>query len=159
TPRLLVARWIAFLAAMVAVGLFVLRIAIARPVVSRVPGTSLRAVSIAFAAATAVALVAIPVYVLLAAAEFALRSAFAVGALLPLLRKSAFGRGYVDLELCLALFAGAAAVALWLDRPRRPQRSVAQLLALAGAVAAAAATLLVPGTVGHAGQTSPRGLA
>jgi copper transport protein len=158
TPKLVAARWLAFLSIMAAIGLFVLRIAIARPVVARVAGARLRHVSIAFGIACLVALVAIPVYFLLATAEFALRSFWSFGALFPLVRVSAFGRGWVDLELVFALFAGAAAAAIWLDRPERRQRSVAALLALAGALGAAAAALLVPGTVGHAGQTSPRGL-
>jgi len=158
TPKLVTARWVAFLSIMAAIGLFVLRIAIARPVVARVAGTGLRYVSIAFGAACVVALLAIPVYFLLATAEFALRSFWSFGALFPLVRVSAFGRGWLDLEFVFALFAGAAAVAIWLDRPERPQRSTAALLALAGALGAAAAVLLVPGTVGHAGQTSPRGL-
>ena len=48
---------------MAAIGLFLLRIAIARPVVRRVPGTRLRAVSLAFGVAARVALVATPIYV------------------------------------------------------------------------------------------------
>ena len=36
-------------------------------------------------------------------------------------------------------------------------RSVAELLSVAGACAAAAACLVVPGLAGHAAQTSPRG--
>jgi copper transport protein len=158
TPSLLVARWVAFLAVMVAVGLFVLRTAIARPVVSRVRETRLRAVSIAFVVALAIALVAVPVYVLVATAQFALRSVFDVGTLVPLMRVSAFGRGFLDLELMLALFAGAALVALWLDRPERPRRSVAALLALGGALLAAGALLFAPGASGHAAQTAPRAL-
>jgi copper transport protein len=158
TPGLVTARWVAFLSLMAAIGLFVLRIAIARPVVARVAGTRLRNVTIAFGLASAVALVAIPVYFLLATAQFALRSFWSFGALFPLVRVSAFGRGWVDLEFVFALFAGAAAVAVWLDRPERRQRSIAGVLALAGALGAAAAVLLVPGAVGHAGQTSPRGL-
>ena len=159
TPRLLVARWLTFLAMMAAIGLFVLRIAIARPVVRRVDGTNLRAVSIAFFVASAIGLLVAPVYVLLATAQFALRSVWKVGALVPLVHASAFGRGYLDLELCFALFALAAAVALWVDRPERRERSVAEIVAYAGALGAAAAVLVVPGTSGHAGQTSPRGLA
>jgi copper transport protein len=158
TPKLVVARWVAFLAMMAAIGLFVLRIAVARPIVARVPGTRLRDVSIAFGVASAVALVAIPVYFLLSTAEFALRSFWSLRALLPLVRVSAFGRGWLDLEIVFALFVGAATVAIWLDRPERRQRSVAALLALLGALAAAGAVLLVPGTAGHAGQTAPRGL-
>ncbi len=112
--------------------------------------------SIAFAVALAVALVATPVYVVMATAQFALRSVFDLGAVVPLARASAFGRGYLDLELVLALFAVAAAVAIWVDRPEREQRSVAELLSLLGSAAAAAAALLVPGLSGHAAQTAPR---
>jgi copper transport protein len=143
---------------MAAIGLFVLRIAIARPVVTRVSGTRLRTVTIAFGVASLVALLAIPVYFLLSTADFALRSFWSFGALFPLIRVSAFGRGWLDLELVFALFAGAAGVAIWLDRPERRERSIAAVIALTGALAAAAACLLVPATVGHAGQTSPRGL-
>src|SRR5439155_15602403 len=113
TTTLLIARWITFLAVMSAIGLFVLRMLIARPLVRRVRDTELRWVSIAFAVAAAVALVAIPVYLLLATAKFALRSAFAIGAIVPLIRVSAFGRGLVDLELCFALFVVAALAAIW----------------------------------------------
>ena len=158
TPSLLVARWAMFLSMMAALGLFVLRAVIARPLVARVPGTRLRAVTIAFAVAIAVALVATPVYVLTATAQFALRSAWSVGALVPLMRVSSFGRAYLDLELLLALFAFAAAVALWVDRPERPQRSLAELLALLGALLAGGAALLAPGAAGHAAQTAPRWL-
>jgi copper transport protein len=160
TPRLVAARTVAFLAVMAAIGLFVLRIAIARPVVRRVRGTRLRAVSIAFAFAAVVGLVAIPVYVDLATAQFALaRSAFDLGKIVPLMRSSAFGRGYLDMELTFALFVLAAGLALWVDRPEREQRSVAEVFAVAGALLGAAVTLLIPGLSGHAGQTSPRGLA
>ncbi len=154
TPRLVTARWIVLLAAMAAIGLFVLRMLIARPV-----GHSLRGVSIAFAIAIVSALLAAPVYLLLSTAQFSLRSPFDVGALAPLLDVSAFGRGYLDLELCLALFAVAGAIAIAIDRPERARRSIAELLATTGALLAAAAVMLVPGVAGHAGQTSPRGVA
>lgn len=159
TPALLIARWITFLSAMAVIGLLALRLAIARPAVARVRGgVSLRGLTVAFGVAIGVALVATPVYVDIATAKFALRSAFDLGGLVPLLRSSAFGRGYLDLELALALLAIAAAVAIRLDRPDRPTRSTASLLATGGAALAAAATLLVPGLAGHAAQTSPRGL-
>jgi copper transport protein len=132
---------------------------IARPVVRPVREARLRAVSIAFFVAAAVALVATPVYVVIATADFSLRSAFDLGALFPLLRDSAFGRGYLDLELVFALFVVAAGLAIWIDRPERPQRSIAELLALTGALGGAGAVLLIPGLSGHAGQASPRGLA
>jgi copper transport protein len=159
TPRLVTARWVAFVGLLAAVGLFALRIAIARPLVVRVAETRLRAVSVAFWVALAVALVAVPVYVLLATAQFALRDWWDVGALVPLMRVSAFGRGYLDLELLLVLFGLAAGVALWLDRPERARRSVAALLALTGVGLTAGAVLLAPGAAGHAAQTSPRWLA
>jgi copper transport protein len=158
TPSLVTARAIVFLSIMAAIGLFILRIATARPVVRRVPETHLRALSIAFGISAAIALIATPVYVVMATAEFALRSAFDFGNVLPLLRDSAFGRGYLDLELTFALFVLAGAVSLWVDRPERPQRSIAELMSTVGALLAAAATLLVPGLSGHAAQTAPRGL-
>jgi copper transport protein len=148
TPRLLAARWVALLSAMLAVGLFVMRMLIARP---------LKPLSLAWGIATAVALLAAPVYVVLATAQFSLRSAFDLSALAPLLDASEFGKGYLDLELCLALFALAGAIAIRIDRPDRPRRSIAELAATAGALLAAAAVLLVPGVSGHAGHTSPRG--
>ena len=157
TPRLVIARWVAFLSVMAAIGIYALRMVIARPMVRRVRDTNLRRLSSGFFVAAAVALVATAVYVVVATAQFALRSAFDLSALFPLLRVSAFGRGYLDLELGFALFAAAATVSIWLDRPERRQRSIAELLALAGALLAAAAVLVVPGLSGHAGQTPPRG--
>jgi copper transport protein len=158
TPELVTARWLAFLTVMSAIGIFVLRMLVARPLVRRVSGTRLRALSIAFFGVSAAALVVVPVYVLLATAQFALRSAVDVGALIPLMRASAFGRGYLDLELCFGLFVLAAGITIWIDRPEREQRSIAEILAVTGALGAAAAALVIPGTSGHAGQTSPRGL-
>src|SRR5207244_287800 len=157
TPSLVTARAIVFIAVMAAIGLFILRMAIARPVVRRVAGTRLRAVSIAFGVAAAIALLATPVYVVMATAQFALRSSFDLGNVLPLVRDSAFGRGYLDLELTFALFVVAGTIALRVDRPERERRSIAELLSLGSAFLAAGATLLIPGLAGHAAQTSPRG--
>ena len=154
TPSLVTARWLMFLSAMAAIGLLVLRLFVARPL--RSPP---RAISRAFWISLAVALVATPVYVLMATAQFALRSMWSLGAVVPLMRTSAFGRAYLDLELLLALFAIAAGVALWVDRSDRSKRSIAELLATAGALLAAAGVLLIPGAGGHADQTSPRALA
>ncbi len=154
TPQLLIARWVVFLSFLSALGLFVLRMLIARPV-----GRSLRGISIALGVALSVALVAVPVYVLFATAQFSLRSVFDLGAIVPVARASAFGRDYLDLELVLVLFAVAAGIALLVDRPERPQRSVVELLSLWAALGAGAAALVLPGLAGHAGQRSPRGLA
>ncbi len=159
TPRLLVERWIVFLSLMSAVGLLLMRLLIARPIGRGQGRPSLRAASIAFVVAAAVALVSIPIFVLTATAQFALRSVFDVSSLVPLARASAFGRGYLDLELTFFLFTIAGAIAIFVDRPERRQRSIAELLALTAALAAAAATLLIPGLSGHAAQTAPRGLA
>lgn len=158
TP-LLIARWLAFLTTMIAIGLFVLRMLIARPLVRRVEGTTLRALSIAFVVCSVLALIAIPAYLEESTAIDSLRSFFAFGALVPLWRTTAFGRGYVDFEVCFALFCVAAWIAVWVDRPELPRRTVAAFLSLAGALAAAAAVLLIPGLSGHASQTSPRGVA
>jgi copper transport protein len=155
TPGLLVTRWLMFISVMVAIGLLVLRLAIARPG----GGRHLRPLSVTFVGFSLAGLVAIPVYLDFATANDALRSVFDVGALVPLYSVTAFGRGLLKLELCFALFCVAAWVALWVDRPDRPLRSVAELLAGTGAALAAAAVLIIPGTIGHAGQTSPRGLA
>jgi len=158
TP-LVVAKWLAFLTVMTAIGLFVLRVVIARPLVRRVSGTSLSRLTLAFAVVAALGLIAIPAYLEEAVSIDSLRSFWSVTAVVPLWRLTAFGRGYVDVELCFALFVLAAAVAIWTDRPGREGRSVAGLLALSGAFAGAAAVLVLPGAVGHAGQTAPRGVA
>ena len=158
TPNLLAARWIMFLSVMVSIGLFAFRMLIARPLMARVEGTNLRPVTIAFCVMAAVGVVAIPTYLDIATSIDSLRSPFAVGELVPLFRVTAFGRAYVDMEICYVLFVAAAAVALWVDRPLRRQRSIAELLSVTGALVGAAAVLLVPGLAGHAAQTAPRGL-
>jgi copper transport protein len=156
TPSLLVTRWLAFLSVMSAIGLFILRIGIARPVARRLEGTRLRSISVAFIVASVIGLIAIPVYLDDATAVDSLHSAWDVGTLVPLFRITAFGRGYVDMEICFALFCLAAWVALWVDRPERERRSIAELLAGIGALGAAAAVLVIPGASGHAAQTAPR---
>jgi copper transport protein len=158
TPQLLVARWVMFVAVMAAIGLFVMRLLTVRPLVREVEGTTLRALSIAFAVAGVVGLIAIPVYLDFSTANDSLRSVFDLPALVPLFRVTAFGRAIVDLEVCFALFCLAAGIALWVDRPERQRRSIAELIASCGALLAAAAVLVVPGAAGHAAQTSPRGL-
>jgi copper transport protein len=158
TPQLLITRWAMFVFVMAAIGLFVLRLLVARPVIRSVEGVKLKAVSVAFGLAAALGLIAIPVYLDVSTANDSLRSVFDLTALVPLYRVTAFGRAIIDLELCFALFCIAAGVALWLDRPDRARRSVAELIASCGALLAATAVLIVPGAAGHAAQTSPRGL-
>ncbi len=154
TPRLVIARWLAFLSILVAVGAFVFRAVIARPAEVAAPG-ALRAAAAVTLVATTVALVAIPGYLVLATAQFALRPWTELGAVIPAVRESTLGRALLDLEVIVALFGMAAAGTLWIDRPARRRRSVAALLALTGALTAAAAAMAVPGLAGHAAQTSP----
>ncbi len=79
--------------------------------------------------ASVLGLIAIPVYLDFATANDSLRSVFDLTALVPLFRVTAFGRAIVDLELCFALFCVAAWISLWLDRPQRERRSIAELVA------------------------------
>jgi copper transport protein len=158
SPQPLVTRTVMFLAVMIAIGLFVMRFLVARVLARRSDGAGLRALSVAYVVASVVGLLAIAAYLDASIADDSLRSVFDVGALVPLFRVTAFGRGYVDMLLCFGLFCVAGWTALYLDRPDRPQRSIAEVLAQAGAVLAALAVLVIPGTAGHAAQTSPAGL-
>jgi copper transport protein len=161
TPQLLIARWVMFISIMGAIGLLVFRLLIVRPLARRVEGVEgvgQRHLATAFVVATVVGLIAIPVYLDFSTANDSLRSVFDLSALVPLYRVTAFGRALCDLELCFALFSVAGWICLWVDRPDRQRRSVAELGALGGALGAAAAVLVIPGAAGHAAQTSPRGL-
>jgi copper transport protein len=158
TPSLIATRWGSYLAVMAAIGLLVFRLLIARPFAVGRPG-GLGAITVAFGVAVVAGLVLVPVYLILATAQFALRPTTDLGGILPLVSASSFGRSLLDFELVLGLFALAGAAAIWLDRPGQAVRSLAALLALAGALGTAAAVLVVPGLAGHAAQTSPAGLA
>ena len=107
TPQLLIARWVMFVSVMSAIGLLVLRLLVARPLIRRVRSSSLRPVSVALAVSSVIGLIAIPVYLDFSTANDSLRSVFDVGALVPLFRVTAFGRAIVDFELCFALFCVA----------------------------------------------------
>jgi copper transport protein len=157
TPSLIASRWAVFLAVMLAAGLFTMRTMIARPVAVAAP-RAMRALTISFLACAAISLVAIPVYMLVTTASFALSSVTDVAKIVPLITSSALGRALVDMEVIVALFAAAGAVAIAIDHSRG-QRSVAALLAQTGAMLAGGAMLAVPGLAGHAAQTSPAGLA
>jgi copper transport protein len=159
TPGLVGVRFVTFLTVMLAIGLFCFRILIARPLRRSVPRASLRPVTIAFISALAVALVAVPVYLIISTAKFALTSSLDLGTLIPLVRDSSFGRSMLDLWIVLALFGAAALIAIAIDRPERPIRSTAELFATASALIAAGVLLVVPGIAGHAAQTSPAALA
>jgi copper transport protein len=152
TPGLLITRWLMFLSVMVSIGLLAMRLVIARRA-----RAGMRALNAAFIVASVVGLIAIPVYLDFSTANDTLRSVFDLGALVPLFRVTAFGRAIMDLWLCFALFCAAGYVALWVDRPERPVRSVAELFAGGGAALAAVGTLFIPGAAGHAAQQSPRG--
>jgi copper transport protein len=159
TANLIGSRWVLLLAMLAAIGLLAFRTVIARPL--QVAGGSeraLRGLTTAAASALVLALVAAPVYLLLATAEFSVRPWSDVGGIAPLVRDSAFGRAFSDLWGVLALLAVAGAAALALDRPGRARRSGEALLALLGAAGCAAAALALPGLAGHPATTSPVGL-
>jgi copper transport protein len=159
TPSLVGSRWVLLLAVLASVGLLAFRAVIVRPL--QVKGGSeraLRNVTIAAGIALAVALVAAPVYLLLATAEFSLRPRTDLGAIIPLVRASGFGRSFSDLWAVLGLLAVASAIALALDRPGRARRSGEALLAIVGAAGCAGAALVFPGLAGHPATTSPVGL-
>lgn len=158
TPLLIAARWASLLGVMLSVGLLVFRLLIARFAVRLVPGLRLRAVELALACTLLVAAFAIPLYLDLSTAQFALRSSLDVGSIVPLVRASSFGRSFSDLWLLVGLLGAGAAIAIWVDRPERDGRSVAELLATIAALLLAATTLIVPGLAGHPAQTSPAGL-
>ena len=106
TPSLVGSRWALLLAMLASVGLLAFRAVIARPL--QVAGgneRALRGVTIAAGIALAVALVAAPVYLVLATAEFSLRPWTDLGAIVPLVRDSGFGRAFSDLWAVLALLA------------------------------------------------------
>jgi copper transport protein len=157
SPGLLVERWIVLLSMMASIGLAMFRLLVARPLIRRVDGSSLRAITTALFVALGVAVISTLVYVLAATARFAQVGFFDLGTTIPLVRDSAFGRGYSDLALILVLLGIALAAAIRVDRPEREKRSIAELGASLGAVAAGASALLVPGLAGHASQYSPRG--
>jgi copper transport protein len=92
TPQLLIARWVMFVSVMAAIGLLVFRLLIIRPVVRRVEGVRLRAVSVAMVGSSVLGLIAIPVYLDFSTANDSLRSVFDLGALVPLYGVTAFGR-------------------------------------------------------------------
>jgi copper transport protein len=120
TPSLIGSRWALLVALLASVGLLAFRAVIARPL--QVRGGSeraLRSVTIAAGIALAVALVAAPVYLVLATAEFSLRPWTDLGAVVPLVRDSSFGRAFSDLWVVIGLLAIASGIALLLDRPAR----------------------------------------
>jgi copper transport protein len=156
TTALVVAKWAMFLTVMASIGLLAMRLAIARPLTRRVEGTSLRAVTIAFAIVSTAALVLVPVFL-----GSRLRStppASSTSRAPAPRRTTAYGRAFV-VSSSSSRSRRLAWIAIWVDRPDRDKRSIAEILAGIGVVAAAAAVVLIPGTAGHAAQTSPRGLA
>ena len=124
-----------FLTVMTAIGLFVLRHrdrAAGRPPGA---GTSLRRVSLAFVVASVLGLVAMPVYLEESTAVDSLRSAFDVRrARAALADDRVRARLRRHGALLRALLRVAAWIALWVDRPEREHRSVAELLSTGGAL-------------------------
>ena len=113
---------------MAAIGLFVLRMLIARPLVSRVPGTSLRAVSIAFGDRVGARAARRP-DLRRCSRPRSSRCARLVdlGALFPLAARLGL-RPRLPRPRARASRSSSSAgcVAIWLDRPERAQRSIAE---------------------------------
>ena len=95
------------------------------------------------------ALIFTPLYTAHETALFGDRSLLDAGWIAENLRSTAFGRGYTDLVVLLAIFATVTVIAL---------RTGKRWLGIA-AVAVGAGALLVPGLVGHPGQGSVPALA
>ena len=152
TSELVAVRSVTFAGLLAAVGLLVFRLLIARRALRH------RVVSQAFVAAAVATLLALPVWLLLATAQFSNRSATDIGALAPLIDASSFGRSLIAQWIITTLLLIAGCVAIRIDRPDRTQRSFAELGAMLGALACAAAAVVMLGLTGHAAQTSPSGL-
>ncbi|MDX6378765.1 MAG: copper transport protein [Gaiellaceae bacterium] len=129
-------------------GLAAFRLALVRTA-DAVPARALWRIDGSLLGMIVVALVSTPLYIAHETALFGDRSMLDVGWIADNLRNTAFGRGYTDLVVVLAIFAGLTVVAL---RTRRRWIGIA-------AVVAGAASLLVPGLVGHPGQGSVPALA
>ena len=142
TPQLVAARWLVFLAMMIAVGLFAFRTADrppgARRVGGRAPARHGRVRRLLGRRGPA----GYPRSTWVTTAEFAQRSVIDVGGVVPLIRDSAFGRASSTSSWCWRCSGWPPLVAIKLDRPDREQRSVAELLALTGALVAAGALLV-----------------
>ena len=96
-----------------------------------------------------VALLTTPLYIAHETALFGGRSLLDAGWIAENLRSTAFGRGYAELVVVVALFAVLVVVAL------RTRKRLARL----AAIAAGAGALLFPGLVGHPGQGTVPALA
>ncbi len=128
---------------------------IARPLVRRVEGTSLRRVSLAFAVAASCRRSSRSRSTSTAStAEFSLRSAFDVGALVPLLRRLGL-RARLPRSRALLRAVRRRGVDRALGRPagRASAARSPSCSPPCGALVAAAAVLVVPGAAGHAAQT------
>ena len=159
TPRLLVARWVVFLSVLAALGLFVLRALIARPVARAVRGTSLRALTVAFAVAVGRRAGRDPgLRRLVATAQFSLRSAFDLGAIVPVRGPQLRARLPRPRARARAVRRSPPGSRSASTGPSGSGARWSSSLALR-ALAAAAAALVLPALAGHAGQKSPRGLA
>ncbi len=85
------------------------------------------------------------VYVLAATARFAQVGFFDLGTTIPLVRDSAFGRGYSDLAVILVALGVALAAAIRIDRPERESTARSPSWARSSCGGAAGSALLVPG--------------
>lgn len=131
-----------------AVGLAAFRLLLVRPA-DEVRPRSLWRIDGVLLGLIVLALLATPVYIAHETALFGDRSLLDAGWIAENLRSTAFGRGYTDLVVLIAVFATVTVLAL---RLRQRWLSIA-------AIAVGAGALLVPGLVGHPGQGSVPALA
>ena len=148
-----------YLTAMCAIGLLLLRALLVRDVPRRVPGASLRSLTVAFWISIGAALIATPIYDVMSTAKFAQRSAFDLGDVVPLLTSSHFGTRAARLRdrPRAARDRGRRSPSGW-THPKRRERSVARSAGADRRADRGGRALFVPGFAGHAAQTNPRWL-
>jgi copper transport protein len=141
-------RFLTLMSLILGVGLAAFRLLVVRPA-DQAPARALWRMEGVLLALILVSLLAAPVYVAHETALFGYRPLTDVGWILDNLRSTAFGRGFTDLIVVIAVFAALTVLAL---RTRRRWLGVLAVVAGIGG-------LLVPGLVGHPGQGSIPALA
>jgi copper transport protein len=144
----IVLRWLMLSGLLLGAGLAAFRLIVVRPADEVRPRALWRMDGILLGLIV-LALIATPLYVAHETALFGDRSLLDAGWIAENLRSTAFGRGYTDLVVLIAIFAALTVVAL---RTRRRWVGIV-------AVVVGAGSLLVPGLVGHPGQGSVPALA
>jgi copper transport protein len=141
-------RFVTLMSLILGVGLAAFRLLVVRPT-DEAPARALWRMEGILLALILVSLLSAPIYVAHETALFGYRPLTEVGWIFENLRSTAFGRGFTDLIVVIAVFAALTVLAL---RTRRRWLGVLAVIAGIGG-------LLVPGLVGHPGQGSIPALA